>query len=249
MYTRKRKSTSAKGRPKKRAKASFLRYGGYQAGPLGGGTGRRYTTQAIIRSPSNAPDRMFVKLKRGFVGNFSTAAAGAYASNYIRANSANDPLGSFGSGAPTGATPLLGASGSAVYGAYIVHACALTLAAVQTANASGCVVAVTPRFGTAAVPTSIGQQIAEPRTKWIQCAAGTGLPAIIKMMYTTAQVYGQAPQTVAITDSFGATYNSDPASEVRWDIGIGGNAAELEVVQLSFVMTQWVELFGRWTES
>lgn len=209
--------------------------------------GRRYTTQAIIRSPSNAPDRMFVKLKTGFYGQWITGAAGAYdVIGYIRLNSAFDPLGDLGAVTPAGSTPLLGASGSAVYGAYIVHAASISWKIMQTTN-SGCTVcALIPRCATAAEPASMGRAISTPRAKYGMVGPAEGVVNLYTFN-TTAQLYGQSPQTVATDDTYSALYNATPTSEVRCDFALASTDNNQQTVNVVVVLTQWCELFGRWT--
>lgn len=214
----------------------------FQYGPVGGVRGGRFgTTQTIVSNPRIGPDRAFVCFKKTACLQFQTGAAGSYAVGSLKLNSCNDPLGTFGTGAPVGAPGYLGAS-PALYQAYIVHAFRVNLQVIPGSNYGA--VALSMRPASMSTPISIQQQAGQGRALLKMC-----IPSVITKMSmygTTAQVYGQSPQTVATADSFSALYNADPTSEVMMDIGCQEPSLSVQITfSCTVEITQYVEVFGR----
>lgn len=218
----------------------------FAAGPLGGvRPGRFGTTQTISYSPGT-PDRAFICLKRIYHGSLGTGAAGAAVFGFVITNSANDPLGTLGSGPPVGGSQWLGVAPS-IYSAYIVHASKVTIEFTTVASITP-VISMSSRPRSMLQPTTVTQAGGQPRGKCML----TQIYQRNKMSVynTTAQVYGQSPQTVAIADSFSALYNADPTSETVLDIGIQDPTGTTQLSgPLQLEIIQYIECFGRVTST
>lgn len=218
------------------------RYGPFGAGPMGGvRPGHRGTRQVTIPAPIQGVDRLFLKVSKSIVGQFATGAAGAYQAATLKLNSANDPLGSLGSGPPVGLAAYCGAS-PALYGAYIVHAWKVHIE--MTNGATNFAWGFTARPASMAAATSVAQI---GSTAYGQMRIITpGQISKLTKYGTTGQVYGQSPQTVAIADSFSALYNADPSSEIIGDLGAQEVTGSTQLISgYILTITQWVECFGR----
>jgi len=207
----------------------------------------RGTTQAIIRSPAVRPDRYFCVFKKAVHGTMSTAAAGAFANSTLKLNSLNDPLGSAGSGAPTGSSFLLGAQGSAIYAEYRVHAARVklefTVITQTTTSSAAAAVGINPSLsGTA--PTSVDQMSTSPRGLSKVVEHGNG-PVKFDLFYKIGALAGRGPQDVATNPEFAADYNQDPSWLLVLNIGrIDLNAATQLVLGVKIEIIQYAELFA-----
>lgn len=238
MFKRKHSFKRGK-RASKRHKSSPFGYG-----PVGGvRPGRRGTTQSIVRNPRINPDRVFVKLERSFVGTLVTGAAGVFATQYVKCNSANDPLGTLGTGQPTGANQWLGTN-PAQYQSYIVHA--FRVKVTLTSNNYNMLAALSFQ-ASATLPGSCAQAASSSYGS-MAIIAPNAYPTRLGRYLTTGQVYGQSPQTVAIADSFSAAYSSDPTSMIYGVISCQDILLTTQyTAAMTVTVTQWVECFQRVT--
>lgn len=215
--------------------------GKFQYGPVGGvRPGRFGTTQVSIPRSRIGPDRQFVTLSRSYIGTGSTAAFALFGT--LKANSANDPLGTFGTGGPTGGAPFLGPSTTSMYGAYIVHAFRLDLEV--NANVFGAYFGLLFRPNSMSAALSAGSLDSQShgQVKMVNVSGVTRWG----MYRTTGQIYGQAPVTVATADSFSALYNADPSSEVVADLYVGNtDGVTATAFSVKIRLTQYVEVYGR----
>lgn len=190
------------------------------------------------------PDRLFTKFYTSVTGSYNTGAAGAFVHYYLRPNSVVHPFGTFSSALPGGISQLLGAS--ACYQSYIVHSFSLKVRVMSGANTP--LVAqfgILPSYARAAAPSSMSAIMQSPRAKW-GCTQYLVAPLKLGGFWRSGQLYGQAPQTVAIADSFSGLYNTDPASENYIHIGYDEQSHTTQMaLGIQMVMCQYVELFGR----
>lgn len=214
---------------------------------MGGRRGRGPgTVQQITYSPQQGPDRVFVKFTKTIFTQLATGAAGAYAGSTLKVNSAFDPAGSLGSGPGVGAAAFLGVA-PALYGAYIVHSWRIDVQFIASSAFAG--IGFYCRGNSLVAPTSIAQMSGLPRAI-VKLGPTSGYPVHFSMFRTAAQITGQSAETVAIDDTFGASYNADPATEIICDIGVE-EPTHTAVAQFTVLirLTQYTECFGRVTQS
>lgn len=249
MYSNKRKRSSKgswKGR--KRSRLPGYRRQPYGYGSVGGSLGgrRQGTTQAIVRQPLYLPDRLFTKLCDLIYGVFGTGVAGASNIVHLRLSSCISTGGTLTTSAPAGFAQLC--SATSLYRSYIVHAFAYDIeVALQgtTSNGYSLVFGVLPQAAFLPAPASVAALQGAPRAqvKMIQTANG---PVRFRGFHRVGQIYGQAPQTVAIADSFSALYNATPASEVYLHLGSADAAGVTQLAyDLRINLYMYIEFFGR----
>jgi len=215
--------------------------GKFQYGPVGGvRPGRFGTTQVSIPRSRGGADRQFVTVSRSYIGTGSSAVFAVFAT--LKLNSANDPLGSVGTGPPTASVPYLGPSTTSLYGAYIVHAFRLDIEV--NANVFGAYFGLLMRPSSMASASTAGQcdSQAHGQVKMVNVSGVTRW----SLYRTTGQIYGQAPITVATADSFSALYNADPSSEVMGDLYVGNtDGVTSTAFSVKLRLTQYLEVYGR----
>lgn len=221
---------------------------GFGYGPVGGSrfSGKRAKgrpTQAVVPGPLGGPDRIFVKLRKFGRGTLTSGASGAFAVSPIYANDCKDPFGTLGAGGPAGFSYYCG-NADGQYLAYCVHSFKFDLTFTQPSGSTGTVVALHPCPNSQAAPTSMEAVMGGARSVYTLAAAGTQVHKL-SLYCTVAEVYGQTKQTVAIDDSFAALYNATPSSEVRVDVCTADTSATQQSLPFTFVLTQYVEFFGR----
>lgn len=231
---------------KGKSRKSFTKrrkFGPYGYGPVGGTrTGRRGTTQSVIRAPITTTDRTFVPITVGYVGSFLTGASGALNTISFKLNSAKNPLGALSALQAPGFGNWCGNASPSMYRAYIVHAVRVEFQ--LTAQANNMFVGIIPRYGGASPPNTIGQAAGLARCFTSEVIAYK--PMKYKKFWTIGEIYGQSPQTVAIADSFAALYNADPASLVSLDfLLVDPTTTNTLTCTGSIKITQYCEFFGR----
>ncbi len=188
----------------------------WRAGPHGGHTRQGFgTTQTLVHQPTTS-DRLFVKLRKTFVGEIKTGAAGIFSTSALVPNDLTDPLASFGTGSPDGFSTYCGSA--SMYREYIVHAFKLSwnFSTATTTN-NGPLMCFVPRAGGASAPSTMEQAQSNPRARWCMLV-GDAPPWKGSMKYTVGSLYGQSDATVSTADSFSALYNAAPTSYVAIDI-------------------------------
>lgn len=214
----------------------------WRAGPSGGHPWYGFgTSQTLIKQPTTT-DRLFVKLRKCFVGEIKTGAAGIFSTSAIVPNDLTDPLASFGTGSPDGFSTYCGSA--SMYREYIVHAFKLSWN-FTTNSTTGPLLCFVPRAGGASAPSTMEQAQANPRARWSMVPTGAS-PWKGSMKYTVAALYGQSDQTVATADSFSALYNAAPTSYVAVDICMQDpSASNQDAVRGTFVLEFYVEFLAR----
>lgn len=244
-YFKTRQGVKARGSYKRRAYVRKRMPTPWRKGPSGGHPWYGFgTSQALIKQPTTS-DRLFVKLRKAFIGGINTAPAGAFSTSAIVPNDLTDPLASFGTGSPEGFSTYCGSA--SMYREYIVHAFKLTWSFNNTVSgaANNILMCFVPRSGGASAPTSMEQAQSNPRARW--CNMRDGLRDFTgSMKYTVASLYGQSDQTVASADSFSALYNAAPTSYVAIDVCLQNPAGVTQLgVVGTFVLEFYVEFLAR----
>jgi len=205
--------------------------------------GKGRPSQVIVRAPAAGPDRVFVKLKKFLRADLQTGASGAFAIYSIYPNNGLDPAGTLDSGGAVGFASWC-ANAAGKYLAYCVHAFAVKLSVTQPAGTTGTHITMGFKPASQGTPTDTLQSAGQPRTQSRLLAAGTQISHMYAY-HSTAEVYGQTNNAVAVDDSFSALYNAAPASEVRCDISLQGTSSTLNTVPVLIELTQYIEFYGR----
>lgn len=242
-YVKFRQGVKARGSYKRRPYVRKRMPTPWRKGPTGGHPWYGFgTSQALIKQPTTS-DRLFVKLRKAFVGSISTGAAGVFSTSALVPNDLTDPLGSFGTGSPDGFSTYCGSA--SMYREYIVHGFKLSWNFASNATNNTIVMCFVPRAGGASAPSTMEQAQCNPRARWCtlheaaQNFAGS-------MKYTVASLYGQSDQTVATADSFSALYNAAPTSYVAVDVCLQDPHLTTQIsVAGTFVLEFYVEFLAR----
>lgn len=243
-YIKGRQGVKARGSYKRRPYVRKRMPTPWRKGPTGGHSWAGFgTNQALIKQPTST-DRLFVKLRKTFVGEIKTGAAGVFSTSGIVPNDLTDPLNTFGSGSPDGFSTYCGSA--SMYREYIVHAFKLTWNFTNSAG-NPLIMCFVPRAGGAAAPTSMEQAQSNPRARWcILQGSQQGNNFMGSMKYTVASLYGQSDQTVASADSFSALYNAAPTSYVAVDICMQDVHGTTQLTAAgTFVLEFYVEFLAR----
>lgn len=194
-----------------------------------------------IRTPSVVPDRLFTKLKYSLSRTLDTSPASSNPQYVFRGNSLYDPEFAVGGSQPMGYDQW-----SAFYNNYRVHASAITVRMMSTADSdAGGFIKVTLFPSTTAAAGSYSGNSEQPYSK-VNYLPNKGLNKIfLKNKMYAKKMLGL--KSIAYDEDLAAAIGADPVKEWYWilDAYSINEVANVLGVYMEVKITYYAEFFGR----